>query len=159
VTKQRVDVSADGYGATEGPHALTLEKGDPVRIRGGANGLYMRIAQQYRIVESDSRGPWKVQTTSYAYSLFRANDLQEVLAFHWHPTGPSRVTTPHLHVEGGSGVTFPRLAGAHIPTRRISIEEFLRLAINELGVRALRDDWRKVLDKGQRGFEASQTWS
>jgi hypothetical protein len=161
VTGRRVDVSSGGYRVSARPHALTLAKGDAVPIRGGANGLVMRIAQQYVIVQaSDESGPWKVKTTSYAYSLRRrGTNGQEVLAFHWHPDGPSRVTTPHLHISAGSGVVFPRLLGAHIPTRRISVEQFLRLILDELGVKARRDDWRKVLDKGQRDFEDWQTWA
>lgn len=140
--------------AQEQPHALTLGDGDAVAVR----ELSLQIRQQYRIVENSGvGGPWKVSTTSYAYALLR-DDHQEIVTFHWHPTGPSSITTPHVHIGSGAEAAFPGLTGAHIPTGRIAIEQFLRLIIEDLGVEPVRDDWSDVLDQGQQDFERWQTW-
>jgi hypothetical protein len=40
----------------------------------------------------------------------------------------------------------------------VSIEEVLRLAITELGVEPLRDDWREVLERTQGSYETWRTW-
>jgi hypothetical protein len=69
----------------------------------------------------------------------------EVLAYHWHPEGVSPVTTPHLHLGAASGVTWPRLQGAHMPTGPVALTAFVRCLIEELGVEPRRPDWQAAL--------------
>jgi hypothetical protein len=40
----------------------------------------------------------------------------------------------------------PELINAHFPTGRIALEDVLRLAITEFGVRPPRSDWAEVYD-------------
>jgi hypothetical protein len=35
---------------------------------------------------------------------------------------------------------------AHLPTGRVSVEDFLRTAIRDFGVKPQRDDWETVLN-------------
>ena len=82
---------------------------------------------------------------SYLYAV-RVPDGIEILAYQWHPEGVSSVITPHLHLASGSGVTRPRLLGAHLPTGHVTLAQFVRCLIEELGVEPRRPDWRAVLD-------------
>jgi len=146
-----------GYQPAADPHALVLGDGD-FQPLGGDRDLALFVGQQYRIVESEEpRGPWKVQTVAYSYVVNYGAD--ELLAFHWNPTGPGAVTRPHLHVGPASGATYEGLIHAHIPTGRIALEDVLRLAIDEFGAVPLRPDWREVLDATQAGHEEWRTWS
>ncbi len=80
-------------------YALAVNRGEPVLVqRASAPGrIALRISQQYRIVEAEGeRGPYKVETRGYMYSL--ANETgQEIVGYHWHPAGPSQFRRPHLN--------------------------------------------------------------
>ena len=90
------------------------------------------------------------------YALYDV-DGREVVAYHWHPEGRSGVTTPHLHLGTGASVGRRDLAGAHLPTGRILLEDVLRLGVAELGVRPLRRDWREILERARGSREESAT--
>lgn len=155
VTNAVLDVSG-GYHVTDQPHALALAGGDPVDLAGDAR-LTLSVRQNYRIVESEgARGPWKVQTSAYAYRV--AGPGGEMLVYHWHPQARSTHTRPHLHIGGGSGITSDALRRAHVPTGRIAVEELLRMLIEDLGVEPRRRDWSETLDSAQAGYEAWRTW-
>ena len=102
-------------------------------------------------------GPWKCSTTRYQYALDDADD-HEIVAYHWHPAGESDVTRPHVHLGIGAKIKHLGLLRAHLPTNRIAAEDFLLLAIRDLGVEPLRDDWREVLEETRDRFEQWQTW-
>jgi hypothetical protein len=132
---------------SEDPIALGTTGGPDTR-------LSLSVQQQYQIVRHDDpdRGPWKVATRGYMYELANANG-QELLAYHWHPLGQSRWRGPHLHVSEG------RMAGFHLPSGRVSLEELLRLLLAEVGVRPLRPDWQAVLDETEDAFRRYRTWA
>jgi hypothetical protein len=112
-------------------YALTVNRGQPVLIqRASAPGrVELLISQQYRIVEAEGqRGPYKVETRGYMYAV-ATHAGQEIVAYHWHPGGPSLVRRPHLQFEAGAQVTNGEIAAAHFPTGRVSVEQFLRFAI------------------------------
>lgn len=79
-------------------------------------------------------------------------DETEVIAFHWHPTGVSRVRDPHLHLSsklrpvpiGRAGDEAP-LASMHVPTGFVPLADVVRFLIDEFGIIPLRDDWHTVL--------------
>jgi hypothetical protein len=54
---------------------------------------------------------------------------------------------PHVHLEAASGVTRPRLLGAHVPTGHVTLAQFFRCLIEELGVEPRRADWNAVLER------------
>lgn len=132
--------------------------GQAVRLKGDA-GLGLVVAMQYRIVEAEGdRGPWKVSSTSYSYAFRNRND-QEILSFHWHPGERTRIAWPHVHV--GSPLlrpTSPLDSRDHIPTGRVSVEEVLRFAFDDLDIDPLKDDWRDIFDRTQAAFEEWRTW-
>jgi hypothetical protein len=47
---------------------------------------------------------------------------------------------------------------AHIPSPRVSIEEFIRLMIEDLGVQPRADDWDSRLRKTHNAFAKYKTW-
>jgi hypothetical protein len=149
-------VVSGGYYPRAEPHAATIGEGNPVRLTGSAR-ISLVVKHDYRVVEdSGSHGPWKVSTSGYLYSL-KDHDSHDILSYHWHPTERSIVTYPHLHLGAGANVGRPELAIAHLPTRRIALEDVLRLAIREFGVRPRRSDWAEVLDSAQAAYEDWQT--
>jgi hypothetical protein len=155
VTRDVLQVS--GYHVADVPHAVTLGRGLPVRL-GGDSRLSLTVTHNYRIIEDPGpRGPYKCSTTSYVYAL-DDDQSKEVISYQWHPSGRSHVTWPHLHLGAGAHVERHDLSAAHLPTGRISIEEMLRLAIDELGVEPLRADWRDVMDTSQVAHEKWRTW-
>jgi hypothetical protein len=113
--------------------------------------------QQYVLTESGgARGPWKVHTAAYLYELRR--DDAELLVYHWHPSGVSPQTRPHLHIGPAAELAFKPLQGAHVPTGRIALEEVLRMAIVELGAQPRRKDWDQIFERTQAGYEDWRTW-
>ena len=92
-----------------------------------------------------------VRIVSYEYRLLDP-DQREIIAFHWHPTGLSNVTDPHLHlssqlkpIEMGRSQEPLALADMHIPTGFVTLEDVVRLLITEFGISPRRDDWDRLL--------------
>jgi hypothetical protein len=50
------------------------------------------------------------------------------------------------------------LRKVHLRPGRISLDQVLRLAVVELDVRPLRQDWAEVLDRTEERFEEWRTW-
>ncbi len=128
-------------------------EGGSVRLKGTDLRLSVRIS--YRLVETPGeRLPWTAEIVAYHYG-FDDQDGKEILAYHWHPDG--RVTEPHLHLGAGAvdGRLRPDLAGAHLPTRDITLQDVLRLAIAEFGVGSLRLDWEAVLHRTREAIARS----
>ena len=98
-----------------------------------------------------AHGPraWVVETVGYEYK-FDDRDHHEIVAYHWHPTGISAVTFPHLHVDT-RGWRF-ELSKAHFPTGRVTLAEVVRFAIADLGVEPLRPDWQTILDRADEAW-------
>jgi hypothetical protein len=137
------------------PHRLTLGYGQPVAL---GSGIALTAEQRYTIIEAEGeRGPWKVSTASYIYSLDDAEE-REIVAFHWHPAGRSSEVRPHMHLGSGAGLGYHVLCKAHLPTNRVALEDVLRLAIKDLAVEPRRDDWSDVLWRSQSAFETWGTW-
>ena len=142
-------------------YALTVNGGEPVRLArvNRRADIAMRIAQQYRIVQAEGdRGPLKVQTVAYMYTLEDA-DGREVFGYHWHPESRSPASFPHLHLEAGAMIGRAELERAHFPTGRVSVEEFLRLVIETFDVKTRRRDWRVVLQQTRAAFSKWRTWA
>ncbi|MBI4214029.1 MAG: hypothetical protein HY534_06950 [Chloroflexi bacterium] len=148
--------STTGYERRLEPHALTLARGQNVRLQGAAR-LFFRAALHFGHAQASGvLGPWKVSTAGYYYTLL--TNEEELLAFHWHPTARGEINWPHLHLGPSAQVGHASLQRAHVPTGRVALEDILRLAIDELGVQPLRDDWQQVLAQAQEGFERARSW-
>jgi hypothetical protein len=149
VTKS-IFVERRHFGPTYRPREFALSE-SPVRLGGVRLGLSVRIG--YRLIETPGeRRPWSVDLVAYEYRLEDDNS-REILSYHWHPEG--RVTVPHLHLGAGAadGRLRPDLAGAHLPTGPIALQDVLRLAIAELGVRPTRPDWDDILRRSREAYE------
>lgn len=139
---------------TEG--VLTLNSANVVSLPKATKGgpaVSLVATMRYRIVEDETpgRGPWKVSTTGWMYSLME--DGNTVVDFHWHPVSNSHVVSPHLHVRSSV-----RLKKRHVPTGRVLIEDVLGFAV-ELGA-APRDPktWARVAKRNRSAFLLGATW-
>jgi len=144
--------------AQERPRLLLLNNDDPVRLQHPSVYVALRASIAFRLIEDPGQqGNWKISTAEYHYSLEDEAE-QEYVAYHWHPEGRSDAIYPHLHIGRASqlpprGVITSKL---HLPTSRVAIEDVLRLAIQQLGVKRLHQDWAARLDESQAAFEAVQ---
>ena len=82
---------------------------------------------------------------------------RELFVYHWHPSGRSQNRDPHLHI---SAVTL-RLTGgrsrqvdrklpidkAHFPTGQVTLQQVIRLLIEDLGVEPRVPNWQEVLEE------------
>jgi hypothetical protein len=135
--------------------SLTLNKGFPSRLKSNPT-LFLTLKMQYRVTKAVGvRGPWKVSTEAYYYGIHDRQQT-EILSYHWHPK--TERTFPHIHLHSGSSV-IRALQGIHLPTGRVSLEQVLRLLIEEMKVKPLRADWAKVIQGTQLRYELARTWS
>lgn len=145
------------YQVNGGPYALVVGKGqkkDKFQLPGG--DLYLSVLMNYTIVEaSGARGPYKVKSTAYFYSL-EEDGGKEIITYQWHPNVGCRF--PHLHLGSSSKLGAKTLNKLHLPTGRIALEQVLRLAVDELGVEPLKEDWSEILSNAQGLFEQWRTW-
>jgi hypothetical protein len=153
-----ITVSPGGWTTAERLHAATLAEGPPVRLKGC--GLSLSAALQYEIQyheADDGRGPWRVSTKAYAYTIHGADEA-EMITYHWQPGGLGP-EWPHLHV--GTAVLreddyLDRRK--HVPTGRVALEDVITLAI-EMGAEALREDYAEVLTESRQAFHRWRTWA
>lgn len=78
---------------------------------------------------------------------YRINVGDGAFSYHWHPIGPSRVSTPHLHVKASRQMA-PGAAAVeklHFPTGPVSLAAIVRFLIEEVGVEPNRPDWERIL--------------
>ncbi len=162
VTNGVIDVSG-GYYVRDEPHLATLNGGLPARLFTRYDPpLALTVKMHCRVVEATgARGPWKVQTAGWSYAIRSIEDDhgRELVSVHWHPSGASAVTWPHMHVRDELlSDTAEVFAGAHFPSGRVALEEVIRLLIEDLGVEPRRDDWEEVLGSNLERFENWRTW-
>ena len=114
---------------------------------------------RYRIITDDREGygSYRVTTRGYAYSL-QDSSGRGMLDYHWHPTGRSDETRPHLHV-GSHQLTDDAVLTnkLHIPTGRVTLEDAVRAAIG-LGAEPLVDDWDDRLTLSESPHKLYRSW-
>jgi hypothetical protein len=140
VTSAHITVS--GYHASDLPHRLLLSDGDAVRLRAEPR-LTIEVAEQYE-VRQDAAG-WLVKILGYRYAI--GYEGRELVSYHWHPSGNSPITRPHMHVGASIQVGDRWLGKVHLPTGTVGLEQVVALAIVELDVEPLRDDWKRLIDE------------
>lgn len=129
---------------------LYLNNNDPVSLA-APDPIALRVSQKLRVVRDgeSNRRTWGIALLAYNYVLLAPNGA-EICSYQWDTEGVSPITYPHLHIgRGATGnvTTFgPRgLHRIHFPTKHISIDDVLRLAITEFGVEPQRPDWENIL--------------
>jgi hypothetical protein len=145
-------VSVDSYDEdVEG--VLTFNRADDVRLPGESH-IHLSVLMRYRIIQlespPDSRKPWKVTTTHWAYEL-KDRDLSWIVQYHWHPSLTPDIAFPHMHHAKDT-------VRCHLPTGRVLLEDVLRFAV-ELGAEPVdHDKWADVSRKNVENFAKSATW-
>lgn len=136
-------VVAELYHPAPAPIPVTINNGEPVSLRGPSR-FQFALRQSFIAVDSEQSSSWRVVVRSFSYEL-HDSDGREVLLYHWHPRGSSPVVTPHIHLEEGAQVGRSEIRDAHLPTGNISLNEILRVLIDEMRVRPLHSDWESIL--------------
>ncbi len=117
------------------------------RLSRAAGGSITLDLRHFCALVSDASRParerWTARTAGYFYALDDANG-REIVGYHWHPTGHSHVTVPHVHLGAGAGALIPELTTAHLLTGRVAPTAVLLLAIERFGVAPRRSDWAEV---------------
>lgn len=144
VTRGHVIASGSHLPATQ-PRAVVLSDGDAIGLR-GPTALTLSVAEHFTVVEQTDG--WSTVRSAYFFAVGQQGG-GELLAFHWHPLGASRVRTPHLHVGAEVRVGSRWLPKVHVPTGAIALQDVLLLCVEELDVEPIRDDWRVVLDQSR----------
>jgi hypothetical protein len=144
-----------GYEPAATAHILTTTN-KPCRLDG--TDLYFDIAQWFYIIEDATNGPWRVTTAGYKYTL-ETEDGDEILGYHWHPDSSSQFKEPHLHLGQGAKIGRAELEStkAHLPTGRVSLEDFIKLLIEVFEIRPKRD-WMTVLAETGGKFWRYASW-
>ena len=131
----------------DAPVVLSLNRGEPARLP-GPSGLALAVQVRFRPQQRGDGRDWTAETVGYIYALV-GPDGEDLLAYHWHPEGLSRVTRPHVHI---AAIRHPVVsARTHLPTGRAELADLVRLLIEELGVPPRRGDWSAVLDAAGEG--------
>lgn len=151
LTRAHIDVGS-AYARPDVPHPLVMAGGDPVALR-GERQLTLSVGEECRVVEGGDGG-WVVRTTSYFYAIGQQR-AGELFAYHWHPRGRGTVVHPHVHVNADARGDFGWVGKIHLPTGPVALRQVILLAIEELGVMPLRDDWRAVVGDEDRGSQAT----
>ena len=155
----KISLSQGALGTVGDTHSWTLNDGTPTAL---GNGLFFRAGMKFETVDrgqSEGRKRYRITTREYIYEVTGPKS-QSIISAHWHPLAMnSRFHDPHWHI---GGVTVARdrlyLDRAHLPSPRVSIEEFIRLMIEELGVVPRNDDWDKRLRQTHKVFAEYKTW-
>lgn len=135
-------------------HPVALNQGEAARLP--RSRLALRVSQSYSVVIAEPpQGPYKVSTRAFLYAL-EDQAGHEILAYHWHPKQTQHF--PHLHLGHGAKIGRRELQKAHLPTGRVSLEEFVRFMITDFHVAPARLDWDSVLAQAQAAFEKWRTW-
>ena len=104
-------------------------------------------------------GSWRTHTRLYDFSLFdHPFEGDFLLGYHFHPSPRGHgYGGPHLHV--GARPSWARgLKKTHLPTGRLHLEPFIRLLIEEMGIRRHRSDWRDIIARAEGRFADRRTW-
>lgn len=131
--------------------AWVLNGGSGVKLPGVGTS---QVRQQFRVVECDpdlhdvTEGHFRITTLAYDYEL-SDQDGGWRWKMHWHPTGKSAATYPHIHLPSHPG---------HRATPRMLVEHAVRWANND-GAKMRRDDWEDVLAQSETNHIRDRSWS
>ncbi len=126
-----------------------LRQPAPLRTNSGQR-LYLSMDQTYAISASH-RASFHASTVAYRFHILDG-DEREILAYHWHPSGPSPISEPHLHLSSRVGVIQDArsehgiaLGELHLATGAVTFAQIVRMLIREFGIQPRRSDWENVL--------------
>lgn len=149
--------SSGGRTDAKGEHVWVLNGPDGAAL---GNGLLLKAAMQYRIVQdaTEGMGPWRVTTDGYMYSVENSLGL-EMFSWHWHPATSGPHKEPHAHFPSGViSMDGAFLARTPMPTGRATFESFIRYVVESFDIEPLRDDWDAVLALAEGPHKLHRTW-
>jgi hypothetical protein len=129
---------------------LPQQRAVPLTVAPGRSRISLSVTVALVAERPDPERRWFEARTS-AYNVAISDQFNsEILAYHWHPNGVSRVASPHLHLSSRVDFTDPQnrpipLGQMHLPTGPVSLAEIVRLLIEEFGVEPQRPDWQDIL--------------
>lgn len=132
-----VHVVVGAYHVSDTPQQLELA--DTAKMRGAP--LSIDVAERYEVRQGE--GGWRVEIAGYLYAI--GHEGKELVSYHWHPGGSSSIIWPHMHVGVDVRVGDRWLGKVHLPTGAVGLEQIVALAIVELGVEPLREDWERLV--------------
>jgi hypothetical protein len=135
-----VHVVIRAYHVSDVPLKLELARGDAARLHADPR-LTLLVTEQYEVRQSTAG--WYVEIVGYLYAI--GYEDRELVSYHWHPSGKSTITQPHMHVGAAVQIGDRWLGKVHLPTGMVGLEQVIALAIVELGVEPLRDDWERLI--------------
>ncbi len=133
-----------------GPAVLLTARDRLSRRSGGHISLHLLYA--FNTVSDVARPRserWQARTVGYQYRL-EDRDGREIVAYHWHPQGPSHVAVPHLHLGAALGTIRPEMTKAHLETGMVAPSAIFTLAIEHFAVVVRRSDWASIFEKTAR---------
>ena len=115
--------------------------------------MLLRV-QKHCILTQDVEVPsrqWSISLVGYMYTI-QLRDPTEVVAYQWHPQRTIDLPYPHVHfgpasARPDSAVRTGELHNVHVPTGLVSIEEVIRLVVDEFQVEPRRPDWEVILEQ------------
>jgi hypothetical protein len=144
-----------GYRPADVPYVMGFApRGQPVVLRTEADvrRILFDFSIEYQVIpEVGVRGSFEVRLVGYVFELLDMSN-RELFAWHWHPSGNSRVTRPHVHLpsriaplELGRGLEPLKLADFHIPSGHVALADVVWFLIAEAGIRPRKRDWEAIL--------------
>lgn len=155
--------------------AQTLTRTDPVRLLVAGTAvqvsfpegaiplktkfgrIYFYLAQALEAVEEDGR--YRLRTMEYWYRLQTSDSSTEKALIRWEYTRQDEAhdTHPRHHAHASASLALPTaevsLNDVHLPTGWVTIEEMIRFAITELGVKPpCGVKWPQVLKASEEKF-------
>lgn len=159
ITRQLPSVTPNPFFAYPA-HTISLgQPGKPASLRGpaGPTGLHFDFRLDYQSGDGSDEiksQSGSVHVAAYEYRLLD-HDHRELLVYHWQPgsrfSGPDH---PHLHISASLAAQVTtttrraiRLDKLHLTTERVTLAAFVRMLIEEFGVRPIHRDWRRRLTR------------
>lgn len=139
-------------------HYLTSSgRGQAARL---SNGKYLNVEITLRERPQDSLLETSRSTFTYQAGS-SVGDQEEIFSYHYDRDSRHPIPRAHLHVgaapEHGENVS--SLSRAHMPVRRITLEQIVWLLIHDFGViprDARKNDWENILWSNERRFLEAQ---
>ena len=142
-------------------HTVALNRGEPVSLRGADIRLQFEASIKFTVIKQDedkfgqpvgSSDRYKVSTRGYMYTVM-THEGEELIAYHWHPTGKSDATFPHEHIGTAAlNPNVPLKRKDHLRTGRISFESVI-FNLFQIGITPLNLNYPQILDMNQTAFD------
>lgn len=134
--------------------ALFFEDVGGAKISSKTGIDYLMVVRHKFVISQIATRSFKVRTLEYRYALDieTADGPQELFEYHWHPGSIHKF--PHVHVMTGD----PSFHKVHLPTCRISVEDFVRCLIDDFKIPPRIANYGSVLDRNRRKFFTNCNW-